>query len=139
MLLNPNFVFVEEDGTETSALHIDFIVARIRVELPRQDGGKYDVDDTEYTLTPYGFDETVMTISGNSAKKNGDYTAVISLRDKANYEWASGTSDDFEMAWTLKKDAPVDFIATVTVLGTMTAAAGALLAVMLVRRKKLGY
>ena len=98
-----------------------------------------EVEDTKYTLTPSGFDETVMTISGNSANKNGDYTAIVSLKDKANYEWANGTSDDFEMSWTLKKDAPVDFIATVSVLSTMTVAAGALLVVMLVRRKKLGY
>ena len=138
VLQNENFVFVSQ-GKETNTLETDFIVARKRLELPAQDGGKYEVEDTKYTLTPSGFDETVMTISGNSANKNGDYTAIVSLKDKANYEWANGTSDDFEMSWTLKKDAPVDFIATVSVLSTMTVAAGALLVVMLVRRKKLGY
>ena len=138
VLRNSNFVFVSSDGTETSSLEIDFAVARIRLEIPSQEGGKYDVDDTKYTLTPAGFDAALMTISGNSATNNGDYTATVSLKDKYNYEWANGTSDDVQMSWTLKKAAPVDFIVTVSVLGTLTAAAGALLVVMLVRRKRLG-
>ena len=61
---------------------------------------------------------------------------TVSLKDKKNYSWADGSTDDKELEWTLARPAPVDFIVSTSVLGTFAAGSLALLIVMLVRFKK---
>ncbi|NLT49260.1 MAG: hypothetical protein GXX92_12680, partial [Clostridiales bacterium] len=52
------------------------------------------------------------TISGNSQTAAGNYTATVSLIDKANYEWSDSTSTDLDLSWGI---AAKDLSTTATV------------------------
>lgn len=56
-------------------------------------------------LTPsISVDETLVDVSGNEESTIGNYTAVYSLKDKANYVWKdTGTTADKEIAWEITK------------------------------------
>ena len=46
---------------------------------------------------------------GNKNTDAGSYTAKVSLKDKANYIWVDGSTNDSEFEWTMTPDpnAPV--------------------------------
>lgn len=47
------------------------------------------------------FDEELMNISGDKATEIGEYKAIISLKDKNNYQWANGTTEDVTLTWQI--------------------------------------
>ena len=46
------------------------------------------------------------TLTGNTAKNAGSYTATAKLTDKKNYVWSDGTTDDKTIEWSIAKAAP---------------------------------
>ena len=48
-------------------------------------------------------ENALFTLTGNTAKNAGEYTATASLLSKQNYVWADGTSDDKQIAWSIAK------------------------------------
>ena len=48
-------------------------------------------------------ENALFTLTGNTAKNAGEYTATASLVSKQNYVWADGTSDDKQIAWSIAK------------------------------------
>ena len=48
-------------------------------------------------------ENALFTLTGNTAKNAGKYTATASLVSKQNYVWADGTSDDKQIAWSIAK------------------------------------
>ena len=48
-------------------------------------------------------ENALFTLTGNTAKNAGEYTATASLLSKRNYVWADGTSDDKQIAWSIAK------------------------------------
>lgn len=77
---------------------------------------------TENTLVYNGAEQSVSLVDGtyvelsaNVQTDKGDYTAVAALKDKTNYEWATGGIADVELSWsitakeiTLKAETSVD-------------------------------
>ena len=50
---------------------------------------------------PEGFDGEIMSIAGNSYGYGGEFTAVIALKDTANYEWRDGTDGEISITWEI--------------------------------------
>lgn len=48
-------------------------------------------------------ENALFTLTENTAKNAGEYTATASLVSKQNYVWADGTSDDKQIAWSIAK------------------------------------
>ena len=48
-------------------------------------------------------ENALFTLTGNTAKNAGEYTATASLLSKQNYVWSDGTSDDKQIAWSIAK------------------------------------
>ena len=48
-------------------------------------------------------ENALFTLTGNTAKNAGEYTATASLVSKQNYVWSDGTSDDKQIAWSIAK------------------------------------
>ena len=48
-------------------------------------------------------ENALFTLTGNTAKNAGEYTATASLVSKQNYVWADGTSDDKRIEWSIAK------------------------------------
>ena len=57
----------------------------------------------EQTLIINGFDEEVMTKSGDVGINAGGYTARVSLKNMWNYKWSTGDSDAITYNWTIDK------------------------------------
>ena len=52
------------------------------------------------------------TVTGNTAADAGIYEATASLKDKANYTWSDGTTEDKKVSWSISKAAnPLSFSA----------------------------
>ncbi|NCA67320.1 MAG: hypothetical protein EOM87_04560 [Clostridia bacterium] len=51
----------------------------------------------KYILT----ENDAYSISGNTAKDGGEYTATVSLINKSNYEWTDGTTEDLYFVWNI--------------------------------------
>jgi len=47
------------------------------------------------------------TVTGGKGTNVSTYTATVALKDKANYEWADGTTDDLSLPWEIKANTPI--------------------------------
>ena len=61
----------------------------------------YFVNGSVIEFIPEGFDVEIMSIAGNSYGYGGEFTAVIALRDTANYEWSDGTDGEISITWEI--------------------------------------
>ena len=95
----------------TGPVSAEFVIKKASVIRPTEDA---DADGFVYTgeqrtYMPEGFDEEKMNISGNvqtDANEDG-YTVTVSLKDAANYKWATGdASADIEFKFVIRKAAP---------------------------------
>lgn len=59
----------------------------------------YTGEEQEIILKSY--DEDLMTISGDKATEIGEYKAIISLKDKNNYQWEKGGTEDITISWSI--------------------------------------
>ena len=71
----------------------------------------YNGKEQEVRLINYN--SNVMTITNNTGKEVGTRIATISLKDKQNYVWLNGTTDDITFPWTIsQKEVQVKWGAT---------------------------
>ena len=87
-----------EDGT-VSNKEIVWSISKANVQIPGT------VTDLEYngeeqTGVPGGEQYTVVN---GSATEPGEYTAVVSLKDRSNWQWEDGTISDKEIVWSISK------------------------------------
>lgn len=83
----------------------DFVISKQALTKPTISDGTLVYDGTTQTLLLTGFAAETMSIVGNTGTDTGTYTATISLKDSANYEWADHSITDIELEWTIEKAA----------------------------------
>ncbi|MGI5964849.1 MAG: MBG domain-containing protein, partial [Candidatus Methanomethylophilaceae archaeon] len=88
-------------GVYSDFYTVEYVIEKIRLNRPSADPSSFLYDGTEKTYSPAGFDGTVMDISGNKRTERGTQTVSVSIKDKANYEWNDGTSEDAEFVFTV--------------------------------------
>jgi len=97
--------------TATAAETADFAEAKASytltvnkkaLEVPAV-SGTYAYTGEDQTVTLTGFDAETMEVSGNVGKNAAAYTAEVTLKDTANYEWADGTIEAKSIEWTIAK------------------------------------
>lgn len=88
-ITNGNFCF--EDG-ETEMVVGLLTIGEQAVEIPTPDDTEFVYNGAEQT---YAIAESELyTVEGNVQKDAGTYTVTVALKDKANYVWPDGTTDD---------------------------------------------
>lgn len=87
--------------TFTSPTHVTFTIKKASLTVPTK-SADLDFNKNEQTVTLTDFDGDKMTVSGNKGTNVGDYTATVSLKDAANYEWSGGTTENKTIAWKIK-------------------------------------
>ena len=88
------------DGTSDDK-QIAWSIARASVTPPAAVTGLvYNGETQTGVVLP---ENALFTLTGNTAKNAGEYTATASLVSKQNYVWADGTSDDKQIAWSIAK------------------------------------
>ncbi len=92
--------YVWSDGTSDDK-RIEWSIARAFVTPPAAVTGLvYNGETQTGVVLP---ENALFTLTGNTAKNAGEYTATASLVSKQNYVWADGTSDDKQIAWSIAK------------------------------------
>ena len=98
LLSKQNYVW--SDGTSDDK-RIAWSIARASVTPPAAVTGLvYNGETQTGVVLP---ENALFTLTGNTAKNAGEYTATASLLSKQNYVWADGTSDDKQIAWSIAK------------------------------------
>ena len=82
------------------SVEIAVSVAKIKVEIPALEQTEF-----EYTAQPHTVavaeDPRYTIVKGNEETNVGKYNAVVSLKDKVNYEWADGFAEDRMLSWEI--------------------------------------
>ena len=92
--------YVWSDGTSDDK-RIEWSITRASVTPPTAVTGLvYNGETQTGVVLP---ENALFTLTGNTAKNAGEYTATASLLSKQNYVWADGTSDDKQIAWSIAK------------------------------------
>mgnify|MGYP001362232500 CR=1 FL=1 len=98
LLSKQNYVWA--DGTSDDK-QIAWSIARASVTPPAAVTGLvYNGETQTGVVLP---ENALFTLTGNTAKNAGEYTATASLVSKQNYVWADGTSDDKRIEWSIAK------------------------------------
>ena len=92
--------YVWSDGTSDDK-QIAWSIARASVTPPAAVTGLVYNGETQTGVELP--ENALFTLTGNTAKNAGEYTATASLLSKQNYVWADGTSDDKQIAWSIAK------------------------------------
>ena len=81
---------------------LSWTIARQKVELPTANNNTYIVNGKDLVYTPNGFDSSIMNIEGNVTAYGGNFTATVTLKDTANYEWADDPNRvDVKFEWSV--------------------------------------
>ena len=80
-----------------------FEIKKASIEKLVLDEDTFEYDGEQRIPThPLAYNPTIMYWDGDTtAKDAGDYTIFVSLIDKNNYEWESGTTDDLSLNWKI--------------------------------------
>ena len=96
------FEIVRDDSSAEVIVEFFVKIIKKKVAVPTlKEDQSFVYNRTVQTLEFDGFDSEVMNIANNSKIDAGDYVAEITLKDSANYEWAS--SDDLTFDWTIEQ------------------------------------
>ena len=96
-------VVITGTGDYTGQVSYSFRIDPIQVDAPEAATALVYSGAEQVGVAPSGEYE----VSNGSATNAGDYTAVVSLKDKKNYVWAGkGGSDDVRVPWSIAKAAP---------------------------------
>lgn len=91
---DPNYTLDPEMKTEYT-----FSVTTYKVAAPELSETSFVYNGGEQSVGLV--DDTYVLLSGNAQTDKGDYNAVVTLKNKANYEWASGGTDDVQLSWRI--------------------------------------
>lgn len=94
------FSYTESEVTKTVSFSVT--VAKIKVAAPDVDEAQHFVYNSQVQTFEILAGEHY-TVSGNTGTQAQDYTAVIALKDKTNYEWTTGNTDDVTYGWSIEK------------------------------------
>ena len=91
------------DGS-TEDKTITWTISKAKLTKPTQTNATYTYNNQDQDIILVGFDSNTMTkVSGCTAKNADDYTAVISLKDTANYTWEDESINNLSFEWTINK------------------------------------
>lgn len=90
------------DGT-TTAKTANWSINKATVVKPEQTGSLTYNGSAQSPTWDANYDNTKMTVSGNTQTNAGSYTATFSLIDTANYQWGDTTITDKTSTWSIGK------------------------------------
>ncbi len=91
------------DGTDEN-IEFDFVIEKFRLEKPVAVDKVYTYNTEEQIFELIGFDEETMNVSGNKhINASESYNVVVTIADKNNYCWTSGTIEDIAFNWIINK------------------------------------
>lgn len=84
------------------SIEIDWKIAKEGILHPIPKVNSFEYTGEEIALEMKYYDESLFNVTGNKATEIGEYEAVISIKDKNNYEWAAdSTTKDIIIKWKI--------------------------------------
>lgn len=99
--LNYGWADRDEDDDGVVTLYWEILPYQV-TENPTENTDKFIVDGSILTYIPTGFDPTIMEIENNEIGHSGKFIVTVRLKDKANYTWANGGTEDITFEWTVE-------------------------------------
>ena len=98
--------FMWDDKT-TAALSFPWVMKRAAIDLPSVEKASYDYDGNAHSIefTDGSIDDALVAIADNERTQVGTQTVTVSIKDKVNYEWNTGS--DTDLTFTLAIGEPV--------------------------------
>lgn len=98
--------FMWDDKT-TAALSFPWVMKRAAIDLPSVEKASYDYDGNAHSIefTDGSIDDALVAIADNERTQVGTQTVTVSIKDKVNYEWNTGS--DADLTFTLAIGEPV--------------------------------
>ncbi len=86
--------------THTITRTVAVVVTAKQIAIPAEDTTTFVYTGSEQTYTIPGSEH--YTVTGNKRTDAGSQDVTVSLKDKSNYAWTNGTSDDLKFVFTIK-------------------------------------
>ena len=118
-----NYGWLENAGDAQGVLTLTWTIGKMKVALPTAGKNNFVVNGNAIVYIPEGFDESIMSIEHNVQSYGGNFTAIVTLKDTANYEWADG-STSVALKWHIT-GANVLLAIILSLLGVCTVAGAA--------------
>lgn len=92
--------------TYAGSVSYTFTIKKIQVEIPSEDNNQYVYSKEKQNIS-INYDNNLVDLNGTTFETNaGDYSYTLTLKDKNNYEWKDGTTDDIKRSWKIEKATP---------------------------------
>lgn len=98
--INDSDNFMWEDGTINN-LNFDFTIGKVKIEVPQGDSRKFVYSGQAQTFEiaqNAGYE-----ILNNTQTDAGRHEVIVVLKDKVNFEWASGDGEDLTFTFVIEK------------------------------------
>ncbi|MCI8487214.1 MAG: hypothetical protein HFE36_00715 [Clostridia bacterium] len=140
VLKNQNYAWADNGNVQFDSEGnpvLNWTVARKKIAKPTHNTNSFIVSGKILEYFPFGFDSSIMSITGNESGYGGTFTATVKLLDTDNYEWEDGTAGELTFEWKIVGVHTV-FAAIMGTLGGAAGVAAAVAAVQFVlyRKKK---
>lgn len=138
LLLRDASSYMWEEGAQLVDGNVVISWTIQRKVLTRLQGApnKIIVNGEDIAFLPEGFNSGIMTIEGNVHAHEGNYIAVVTLKDTVNYAWEGTESDSITVSFELT-GTNTAFIASICVVAGLCVGLGAMaLILFLVNRRK---
>ena len=90
-------------GGSTSAQTVNWTIDKANLIKPEQSGSLTYDGTVQTCVWDSNYDNTKMTVSGNTGTNAGSYTATFAIIDSSNYQWSDGSVLDKTSTWSIGK------------------------------------
>ena len=89
------------DGT-TANVSTPWTIRKATVEVPTVSNTSFEQDGESHAPTISSYNTNAVTVTGNAAQTEaGTYTITFALKDKTNYQWLDGTTENISVEWEI--------------------------------------
>ena len=89
------------DGT-TADVSTPWTIRKATVEVPTVSNTSFEQDGESHAPTISSYNTNAVTVTGNAAQTEaGTYTITFALKDKTNYQWLDGTTENISVEWEI--------------------------------------
>jgi len=93
------------DAPYIGAKRIEFTIAKKQIAKPAVTNTNLAYTGNEQSAGIAA--NAAYTVTGDKGTAANSYTATVALKDKANHEWADGTTDDLSLPWAIAVNTPI--------------------------------
>ena len=97
----------DTNANYTGTFSVAFTIKKAQLEKVALVKDTFEYTGDEIVTQDSNFDSNKMNFSGDIKATNvGNYSIIVSLKDKDNYEWKDGTTTDLVLNWSITQATP---------------------------------